>query len=91
MVDVFGAINVMKNLKLKPLSLFIQTKSLAVLRQRLESRGTDSPEKIEKRLAKAEIEMEEFNQFDITIINDDLHIAQQQLAIIVDHFLTREN
>lgn len=90
-VDVFGAINVMKNLKFKPLSLFIQPVSLEVLRQRLELRGTDSPGKIEKRLAKAEIEMQEANQFDIAIMNDDLQIAQQQLAVIVNHFLKHEN
>ena len=81
----------MKNLKFKPLSLFIQPVSLEVLRQRLELRGTDSPEKIEKRLAKAEIEMQEANQFDIAIMNDDLQIAQQQLAVIVNHFLKHEN
>lgn len=90
-VDVFGAINVMKNLKFKPLSLFIQPKSMEVLRQRLESRGTDSQEKIEKRLAKAEIEMRESIQFDIAIINDDLQIAQQQLTRIVDYFLKHGN
>lgn len=90
-VDVFGAINVMKNLKFKPLSIFIQSKSLEVLRQRLEFRGTDSPEKIEKRLEKAEVEMREFTQFDITIINDDLKIAQQQLAEVVHYFLKTGN
>ena len=86
-VDVFGAINVMKNLKFKPLSLFINPQSLDVLRQRLELRGSDSPEKIEKRMEKAEIEMREFYQFDMTIINDDLQKAQLQVASIVNYFL----
>ena len=86
-IDVFGAINVMKNLKFKPLSIFIQAPSLEVLRSRLTARGTDSPEKIEKRLEKAAVEMHESNQFDLTIINDDLPVAQKQLAAVVNYFL----
>jgi guanylate kinase len=86
-VDVFGAINVMKNLKFKPLSLFIQPASLDVLRQRLESRGADSPETIAKRLKKAEIEMREYHQFDIAVINDDLQKAKLQVSALVNYFL----
>jgi guanylate kinase len=86
-VDVFGALNVMKNLKFKPLALFIQPQSLEILRERLETRGTDSPEKIQKRLEKAKVEMEEYKQFDITVINDDLRTAQLQVESIVHYFL----
>ncbi len=86
-VDVFGALNVMKNLKFKPLSLFILPKDLEVLRQRLENRGTDTPETIQKRLGKAEIEMQEYRQFDFAIVNDDLSKAKSQVASIVDDFL----
>ena len=86
-VDVFGAINVMKNLKFKPLSIFIQAPSLEVLEKRLTTRGTDSPEKIQKRLEKASVEMYESAQFDLTIINDDLPMAQKQLAEVVNYFL----
>ncbi len=86
-IDVFGAINVMKNLKFKPLSIFIQAPSLDVLEKRLVARGTDSPEKITKRLEKASVEMHESAAFDLTIVNDDLPKAQQQLQAIVHHFL----
>jgi len=86
-IDVFGAINVMKNLKFKPLSIFIQAPSLDILRNRLTSRATDSTEKIEKRLEKASVEMHESANFDLTIINDDLPKAQLQLKEVVNHFL----
>jgi guanylate kinase len=86
-VDVFGAINVMKNLKFKPLSIFIQAPSLEILEHRLRTRGTDSDEKITKRLEKASVEMNEANQFDLTIINDDLPMAQKQLEEVVNYFL----
>ena len=90
-VDVFGAINVMKNLKFKPLSIFIQAPCLEVLESRLRARATDSEEKILKRLEKASVEMHESENFDLTIINDDLAQAQQQLKIIVDYFLKNSN
>lgn len=86
-IDVYGAINVMKNLKFKPLSIFIQAPSLEVLEKRLRARGTDNEDKIVKRLAKAQTEMNESHHFDITIINDDLLIAENQLAAIVSYFL----
>ena len=90
-IDVFGALNIMKNLKFKPLSLFIQPASLDVLRVRLELRGADSPEKIAKRLEKARVEMEEIGQFDISIMNDELPKAQGQLEAIVKYFLLHGN
>jgi len=86
-VDVFGAINVMKNLKFKPLSIFIQAPSLEILEKRLTARGTDSAEKIAKRIEKASVEMRESIQFDLTIINDDLPKAQLQLKEVVNYFL----
>ncbi len=86
-VDVFGAINVMKNLKFKPLSIFIQAPSLEILENRLRTRGTDSEEKIAKRLEKASVEMNESANFDLTIINDDLPMAQKQLEEVVHYFL----
>ncbi|MEZ4879673.1 MAG: guanylate kinase [Chitinophagales bacterium] len=86
-IDVYGAINIMKNLKFKPLSIFIDCPSLEVIKQRLEKRGTDSPEKIAKRLEKASQEIYEKKHFDIAIVNDDLTIAQQQLCSIVNYFL----
>jgi guanylate kinase len=86
-IDVFGAINVMKNLKIKPLTIFIDPVDLTVLEHRLTKRGTDTAEKIAKRLEKASIEIHEKKQFDIAIVNDDLEIASKQLAAIVKHFL----
>ena len=86
-VDVFGAINVMKNLKFKPLSIFIQAPSLEILEKRLTARGTDSVDKISKRIEKASVEMQESIQFELTIINDDLPKAQLQLKEVVSYFL----
>jgi guanylate kinase len=86
-IDVFGAINVMKNLNIKPLTIFIDALNLDILQERLTKRGTESAEKVAKRMEKAAVEISEKKHFDITIVNDDLQTAEQQLTAIVKHFL----
>lgn len=71
-VDVKGGVNLKKYFGDKALSVFIQAPSLAELRNRLEKRGTDSPEAIDKRVAKAAEEMEYADRFDVVLVNDNL-------------------
>ena len=90
-VDVVGGTNIKKFYGDEALSVFIQAPSIEVLRERLVNRKTDSPEEIEKRLAKADWEMN-FAQgkFDITIINDDLETAKRDILEAVTHFLEED-
>lgn len=74
-VDVKGGVNLKKYFGDEALSVFIQAPSAEELRRRLVKRGTDSPEAIEKRVAKAAEEMEYAGQFDIVLINDDLDMC----------------
>ena len=53
-VDVVGGCNIKQFYGDRALSVFIQPPSIEELRHRLEGRGTDAPEVIESRLAKAE-------------------------------------
>jgi len=71
-VDVVGGCNIKKYYGDKALSVFIQPPGIEVLRERLTNRGTDKPEVIEDRLAKAEYELSFASQFDVVIINDIL-------------------
>ncbi|MBD2186697.1 guanylate kinase [Pseudanabaena sp. FACHB-723] len=59
--------------------IFIAPPSMLVLESRLRDRSTDSDEQIVKRLHHAELEIAAASEFDITIVNDDLEIALQQL------------
>ncbi|WP_410175997.1 guanylate kinase [Pseudanabaena galeata] len=59
--------------------IFIAPPSMEVLENRLRDRSTDSDEQIIKRLHHAKLEVAAAHEFDITIINDDLEIALQQL------------
>ena len=86
-VDVKGGVNIKKYYGDEALSLFIQPPSVEELRRRLEGRGTDTPEAIEQRLAKAEYELTFAPQFDTIIVNDDLEKAKQEALRIVKDFL----
>lgn len=86
-VDVKGGVNIKNHYGDDALSLFIQPPSVAELRKRLEHRGTDTPEAIEQRLAKAEYELTFASQFDHVIVNDDLEKAKQETLRVVSDFL----
>ena len=76
-VDVVGGCNIKKFYGDRALSVFIQPPCIDDLRKRLEGRGTDSPEVIESRIAKAEYELGFTGQFDKVVVNDDLETAQK--------------
>ena len=86
-VDVKGGCNIKKYYGDRALSLFIQPPSVEELRRRLTNRGTDSPEVIEDRLAKAEYEMTFAPQFDHVVVNDVLEVAEAEALEIVQRFL----
>ena len=88
-VDVKGGINIKKFYGERALSLFIQPPSVEELRRRLEGRGTDTPEAIENRLAKAEYELTFAPQFDHIVVNDDLEQAKKDTLALVSAFLQR--
>lgn len=78
-IDVKGGINVKRMFGDRARAIFISPPSIEALRERLTKRGTDSPEKIEERLAKAEIEMADAPLFDTILVNDDLATTKKEL------------
>lgn len=88
-IDVKGGVNMKRIFGDKAFSIFIKAPSVEVLRQRLTGRGTDSPEAIERRVAKAEEETEfAKGKFDYVLVNDDIYKAFKEAEQIVDRFLT---
>ena len=63
--------------------IFILPPSLALLRERLEKRGQDSPEVILRRLEAAREEMRHCGEFDYVIMNQDFARAVDDLCAIV--------
>jgi guanylate kinase len=64
-------------------SIFIAPPDPAALRRRLEGRGTDNPEEIERRLRTAELELEARVEFPHVIVNDDVQKAASELEKLV--------
>lgn len=65
------------------IQIFIAPRDPAVLRERLLSRGTDSPEAIDSRLEVAEREMAAKGDFAHLVVNEDLDRAADELEEIV--------
>ena len=57
---------------------------MEALRERLEKRGTDTPEVIERRLANAEGEMARAPEYMYQVTNDDLAIAYKRLCDLIE-------
>lgn len=86
-VDVKGGVNLKKIFGADALSIFIMPPSVEELRRRLEKRGTDAPETIAKRVAKAEEEITYAPLFDKIVINDSLETAIADAIRITESFI----
>ena len=92
-IDVVGAAKVRDYVKRLPpddplrvgyMDVFINPPDMHVLRERLERRGTDSPEVIERRLANAAGEMARAGEYMYQVTNDDLGMAYRKLCGLID-------
>ena len=88
-VDVVGGCNIKRFYGDRALSVFIQPPSIEELRKRLVGRGTDTPEVIESRIAKAEYELSFADKFDTVVINDDLETAKANALQVLRTFLAK--
>lgn len=89
-IDVQGGVNLKRIFGEQAFSVFIQAPSVEILRERLIGRATDTPEAIEKRVAKAASEMEfAAGKFDHVLVNDDLQDAFAEAERIIDEFLQK--
>jgi len=88
-VDVMGGINLKRIFGGDARSIFIKPPSIEELRRRLEGRGTDAPEVIDRRVAKAEFELAKAPEFDEIIVNDVLAEAVAEAARILERFIAQ--
>jgi len=82
-IDVQGARQIMDS-GLDSVTVFIMPPSLDVLRQRLQSRGTESADTIDLRLANAKEEIALTHLYQYVVVNDDLETAAGQLCAIFE-------
>jgi guanylate kinase len=88
-IDVKGAIAIQKQLGEKSLSIFILPPSIEVLKERLEKRNTESPEKVQMRLDKAAYEISFSNQFNAVVKNEFLETACKETALLIQNFISK--
>jgi guanylate kinase len=86
-IDVKGGINIQEQFRENALSLFIEPPSIDELERRLKARGTETPESLEARLAKASFELSFKTMFDHIIINDNLERACKEAEETVRNYL----
>lgn len=81
-IEVEGAMQVKARMGEEAILIFIMPPSLSELRRRLEGRATETPDRIEKRLARAREEIREAHEFRYVVVNDDLDRALGELHAI---------
>ncbi len=89
-VDFVGGLAIKKIYGEKALSIFIMPPSVEELRNRLEKRGTDTPEDIQNRLDKATHEMSYASQFDVVVMNDDFDKAKRETVKLIREFIAKK-
>lgn len=81
-IDWQGAAQV-RRLMPQAVSVFIAPPSIAALRERLNGRGQDCEEIVERRMRDARSEMSHFAEYDYLVINDNFEQALEELRAIV--------
>lgn len=81
-IDVQGGLQVRKAMP-EAILIFILPPSLAELRKRLEGRGTETREKVEKRLSQALNEIKLIGEYDYMVVNEDKEEAAETVRSII--------
>jgi len=81
-IEILGARQVRESYR-DAIFVFIVPPSIGELEERLRGRGTESEEKIKKRLARSIKELTASNAYDYVVINDDIDIAAREIKDIL--------
>ena len=82
-IDTQGALNIMKKIP-DGVFIFLLPPSLAELRARIENRGTESPETLERRFNSAKGEIEVGKKYQYVVVNDSVDEAAKKIKNIFD-------
>lgn len=88
-IELQGARQVRERLP-EAVLVFVAPPTPGVLRERLEGRGTDTPEQIDRRLEVARQELEAQREFTHVIVNDDVDRAAAALAELMQRELPQK-
>lgn len=88
-IEVQGAMNI-KKLYPDAVLMFVTPPSAAILKERLQGRGTESADVIEGRLQRAAEECQYMEHYDYIIINDELEECVEQIDGILESYRVRK-
>ena len=86
-VDVKGGVSIKNNFSENTITIFIAPPNIETLKKRLTIRGTENSETIEKRISRAEFEIEIGKKFDFIVVNDILENAINEVEIILNKII----
>jgi guanylate kinase len=81
-IDLQGARQVRASMP-EALFVFLAPPSWEELVRRLVGRGTETPEERERRLATAREELAAEKEFDVTVVNTEVHAASEELVALI--------
>lgn len=88
-LDVIGGLNLKRIFGEQALAIFVKPPSYEELEKRLRSRSTETEDKIQQRMNKANTELAYAPEFDIILINDDLEETCKKAKEMVADFLSK--
>ena len=88
-IDVVGGFNIKKMYPDNTLSIFVMPPSIEELENRLRSRKTESEDKIQQRISKANEELQDARHFDVVLENDNFDRAVEEAESIVQKFMDK--
>ena len=80
-IDTQGALKLKETIS--AVYIFVIPPSMSELKQRLETRRTETPEAMQRRLDWAQEELKAIDQYDYNLVNDDMQTAYEALRSIV--------
>ena len=86
-IDLQGARQVRQSMP-EALFVFLAPPSWEELVRRLVGRGTETPEERERRLETARVELAAEEEFDVTVVNTEVHAASEELVALIKNVPT---
>jgi guanylate kinase len=88
-IDVEGGVNLKSIYPENSLSIFIMPPSVEELEKRLRTRNTETEEKVQMRVQKAEKELLLAQKFDVVLVNEDLDQSKKEFVQLIEEFLAK--
>lgn len=82
-ITIEGSLALNRKFDVDTVTIFILPPSMEVLEERLRGRGTETEEKIQKRLVQAKEEIGRADEFEYLVTNDDIETAARQIVSIM--------